>query len=33
VAPRGEGYRVVLDVADPTAAAALAERLGALEPA
>ena len=32
VAPRGDGYRVVLDVSDPAAAAALAERLGALEP-
>jgi ParB family transcriptional regulator, chromosome partitioning protein len=31
VAPRGDGYRVVLDVSDPAAAAALAERLGALE--
>jgi ParB family chromosome partitioning protein len=33
VAPRGEGYRVVVDLADPGAAEALAARLGALEPA
>jgi ParB family chromosome partitioning protein len=33
VTPRGDGYRVVLDFADPGAAEALAERLGALEPA
>ena len=33
VAPRGDGYRVVLELADPGAADALAERLGALEPA
>ena len=33
VAPRGDGYRVVMDFADPGAAEALAERLGALEPA
>ena len=32
VTPRGDGYRVVLDFADPGAAEALAERLGALEP-
>ena len=31
VAPRGDGYRVVLELADPGAAEALAERLGALE--
>jgi ParB family chromosome partitioning protein len=31
VAPRGAGYRVVLDFADPAAAEALAERLGALQ--
>jgi ParB family chromosome partitioning protein len=33
VAPRGTGYRVVMDFSDPGAAEALAERLGALEPA
>jgi ParB family chromosome partitioning protein len=33
VAPRGDGYRVVMDFADPGAAEALAQRLGALEPA
>ena len=33
VAPRGDGYRVVLELADPGAAEALAERLGALESA
>jgi ParB family chromosome partitioning protein len=33
VTPRGDGYRVVLDFTDPGAAEALAERLGALEPA
>jgi ParB family chromosome partitioning protein len=33
VTPRGAGYRVVLDFADPGAAEALADRLGALEPA
>ena len=33
VAPRGDGYRVVMDFSDPGAAEALAERLGALEPA
>jgi ParB family chromosome partitioning protein len=33
VAPRGDGYRVVLELADPGAAEALAERLDALEPA
>jgi ParB family chromosome partitioning protein len=33
VTPRGDGYRVVLDFPDPGAAEALAERLGALEPA
>jgi len=33
VTPRGDGYRVVLDVADPGAAEALAVRLGALESA
>jgi ParB family transcriptional regulator, chromosome partitioning protein len=32
VAPRGDGYRVVLELADPGAAEALAARLGALEP-
>jgi ParB family transcriptional regulator, chromosome partitioning protein len=31
VAPRGTGYRVVLELADPGAAEALAERLGAFE--
>jgi ParB family transcriptional regulator, chromosome partitioning protein len=31
VAPRGDGYRVVMDFSDPGAAEALAERLGALE--
>ncbi|MGZ8605167.1 MAG: ParB/RepB/Spo0J family partition protein [Actinomycetota bacterium] len=31
VAPRGAGYRVVVDLADPAAAEALAGRLGALE--
>ena len=31
VTPRGTGYRVVLDFADPAAAEALVERLGALE--
>jgi ParB family chromosome partitioning protein len=33
VAPQGDGYRVVLELSDPGAAEALAERLGALEPA
>jgi ParB family transcriptional regulator, chromosome partitioning protein len=33
VTPRGDGYRVVLDFADPGAAEALAARLGALQPA
>jgi ParB family transcriptional regulator, chromosome partitioning protein len=33
VTPRGDGYRVVLDFADPGAAEALAERLGAFEAA
>jgi ParB family chromosome partitioning protein len=33
VTPRGDGYRVVLELTDPGAAEALAERLGALEPA
>ena len=33
VTPRGNGYRVVLDLADPGAAEALAARLGALEAA
>jgi ParB family chromosome partitioning protein len=33
VTPRGDGYRVVLDFADPGAAEALAQRLGAFEPA
>ena len=33
VAPRGAGYRVVLDLDDPAAAELLAGRLGALEPA
>ena len=33
VAPRGTGYRIVLDFADPAAAEALAARLGALESA
>jgi ParB family chromosome partitioning protein len=33
VTPRGDGYRVVLDFADPRAAEALAERLGAFEAA
>jgi ParB family chromosome partitioning protein len=33
VAPRGDGYRVVVELADPGAAEALAERLGAVEPA
>src|SRR4051794_29092054 len=33
VTPRGDGYRVVLDFADPGAAEALARRLGAFEPA
>jgi len=33
VAPRGDGYRIVLELDDPGAAEALAERLGALEPA
>jgi ParB family transcriptional regulator, chromosome partitioning protein len=33
VAPRGDGYRVVVELADPGAAEALAERLGALEAA
>src|SRR5215208_3293728 len=33
VTPRGDGYRVVLDFPDPGAAEALAERLGALDPA
>ena len=32
VAPRGTGYRVVVELADPGAAEALTERLGALEP-
>jgi ParB family chromosome partitioning protein len=33
VAPRGHGYRVVLELSDPGAAELLAERLGAFEPA
>ena len=33
VTPRGDGYRVIVDLADPGAAALLAERIGALEPA
>jgi ParB family transcriptional regulator, chromosome partitioning protein len=33
VAPRGDGYRVVLELSDPAAAELLAERLGAFEPA
>ena len=33
VAPRGDGYRVVLELSDPGAAEALAERLGAFQPA
>ena len=33
VAPRGTGYRVVLDLADPAAAELLAARISALEPA
>jgi ParB family transcriptional regulator, chromosome partitioning protein len=33
VAPRGAGYRVTVDLDDPAAAAALAERLGAAEAA
>jgi ParB family transcriptional regulator, chromosome partitioning protein len=33
VAPRGHGYRVVLELADPAAAELLAERLGAFEAA
>jgi ParB family chromosome partitioning protein len=33
VAPRGDGYRVVLELTDPAAAELLAERLGAFEPA
>jgi ParB family transcriptional regulator, chromosome partitioning protein len=33
VAPRGTGYRVILDLEDPGAAELLAERIGALEPA
>ena len=33
VAPRGHGYRVVLELSDPAAAELLAERLGAFEPA
>ena len=33
VAPRGDGYRVVLELSDPGAAEALAERLGALKAA
>jgi ParB family transcriptional regulator, chromosome partitioning protein len=33
VAPRGDGYRVVLDLEDPAAAELLAARIGALEPA
>jgi ParB family transcriptional regulator, chromosome partitioning protein len=33
VTPRGDGYRIVLDFADPGAAEALAERLGAFEAA
>jgi ParB family chromosome partitioning protein len=33
VAPRGDGYRVVLDLEDPAAAELLAERIGALEAA
>jgi ParB family chromosome partitioning protein len=33
VAPRGHGYRVVLELDDPAAAELLAERLGTLEPA
>ena len=31
VAPRGPGYRVVVDLADPAAADALTTRLGAIE--
>jgi ParB family chromosome partitioning protein len=33
VTPRGDGYRVMLDLDDPAAAELLAARLGALEPA
>jgi ParB family chromosome partitioning protein len=33
VTPRGDGYRVILDLEDPGAAELLAERIGALEPA
>jgi ParB family chromosome partitioning protein len=33
VAPRGHGYRVVLELDDPAAAELLADRLGAFEPA
>jgi ParB family chromosome partitioning protein len=33
VSPRGDGYRVVLDLEDPAAAELLAARIGALEPA
>jgi ParB family chromosome partitioning protein len=33
VAPRGRGYRVVLELDDPAAAELLAERLGAFQPA
>jgi ParB family transcriptional regulator, chromosome partitioning protein len=33
VAPRGDGYRVTVDLEDPAAAELLAERIGALEPA
>jgi ParB family chromosome partitioning protein len=33
VAPRGDGYRVTVDLDDPAAAAALADRLGATEAA
>jgi ParB family transcriptional regulator, chromosome partitioning protein len=33
VAPRGDGYRVILDLEDPAAAKLLAARIGALEPA
>jgi ParB family transcriptional regulator, chromosome partitioning protein len=33
VTPRGDGYRVILDIDDPAAAELLAERIGALEPA
>jgi hypothetical protein len=33
VAPRGEGYKLTLDLASYDDAVALAERLGAVEPA